>query len=152
MNFIIKHFNDLTVNELYEISKARFEVFVMDQKIVDEQDYDNKDKECYHVFAYDGDKIVAYSRIVPVGLSYDEASIGRVLVLKEYRRRGIAEKMMRKCIDYIAEELEERKITLSAQNYARGLYEAVGFKAVGEIYEEAGIPHIKMKYSSSEGV
>lgn len=147
MSFIIKHFNDLTVNELYEIAKARFEVFVMDQKIVDEQDYDNKDKKCYHVFAYDNDKIVAYSRIVPKGLSYDEPSIGRVLVLKEYRRKGIAEEMMKECIAYITEKLDENKITLSAQNYVRGLYEAVGFKSVGEVYEEAGIPHIKMKYS-----
>lgn len=146
MDFIIKHFNDLTANEFYEIAKARFEVFVMDQKIVEEQDFDNKDKQCYHAFLYDNNKIVAYSRIVPKGLSYDEASIGRVLVLKEYRRKGLAEEMMRQCVSYIIEELDEREITLSAQNYVRKLYESVGFKPVGDVYDEVGIPHIKMKY------
>lgn len=50
MEFLIKHFNDLNTNELYEIVKSRFEVFVMEQKIVDEQDFDDKDKLCYHGF------------------------------------------------------------------------------------------------------
>lgn len=147
MDFIIKHFKDLSVNEFYEIAKARFEVFVVDQKIVEEQDFDDKDKQCYHIFLYDNDKIIAYSRIVPKGVSYKEASIGRVLVLKEHRRKGIAEEMLKQCTEFIDRELNETQITLSAQNYVRNLYESVGFKAVGEVYDEAGIPHIKMKYS-----
>ena len=147
MRFIIRHFNDLTVDEFYEIAKARFDVFVVEQKIVEEQDFDNKDKQCYHVFAYDGDKIIAYSRIVPKGLSYEESSIGRVLVLKDYRRKGIAEEMMKQCISFIKSELGESKITLSAQYYAKKLYESVGFEAVGEVYDEVSIPHIKMKYN-----
>ena len=45
--FEIKKFNDLTVNEMYEIAKSRFEVFVCEQKIVEEQDFDDKDKVCH---------------------------------------------------------------------------------------------------------
>lgn len=146
MEFKIKHFNDLTVDELYEIVKARFEVFVMDQKIICEQDFDDKDKQCYHVFLQEDNKVVAYSRIVPKGLSYDTPSIGRVLVLNSHRRRGIAEKMMKECVAYIKENLNEEHITLSAQEYVKGLYESVGFKAISDVYDEAGIPHVKMKY------
>ena len=54
--------------------------------------------------------------------------------------------MIKKAIDFIIYELEESEIKLSAQLYVRNLYESVGFKAVSDIYEEAGIEHIKMHY------
>lgn len=145
MEFSIKHFNDLDVNELYEIAKSRFEVFAMEQKIISEQDFDDKDKLCYHGFFKENDRIIAYGRIVLKGLSYDEYSIGRVLVLKPYRRQGLAKKLLKNLIEYINKELKEEHITISAQVYAKDLYKSVGFKEYGDVYDEVNIKHIKMK-------
>ena len=91
MKFEIKKFNELTVDEMYEIAKSRFEVFVCEQEITEEQDFDDKDKVCHHVMLKENERIVAYSRIVPKGSGYEHISIGRVLVLISHRRKGIAQ-------------------------------------------------------------
>lgn len=145
MNFEIKRFNELSADEMYEIAKSRFEVFVCEQKIVEEQDFDDKDKLCHHVMLKEEGRIVAYSRIVPKGLGYDNISIGRVLVLESYRRKGIAQKMMEFCLNFIKNKLDENTVVLSGQLYAKGLYESVGFKVISDIYDEVNIPHVKMK-------
>lgn len=145
MEFEILHFNQLTANHMYEIAKARFEVFVCGQKITEEQDFDDKDKECHHVMLWDDGKVVAYSRIVPKGMGYDHYSIGRVLVLDSHRRKGIAQAMMKECLKFIKETLDENVVVLSAQLYVKDLYESVGFKPISEVYDEVNIPHIKMK-------
>ena len=93
--FEIKKFNDLTVNEMYEIAKSRFEIFVCEQKIVEEQDFDDKDKVCHHIMLKENERVVAYCRIVPKGIGYDYISVGRVLVLSSHRRKGIAQEMMK---------------------------------------------------------
>ena len=103
MKFEIKSFNELSVDEMYEIAKSRFEVFVYEQKITQEQDFDDKDKKCHHVMLKENGRVVAYSRIVPKNMGYDNISIGRVLVLKSHRRRGIAQEMMKACLKYIKE-------------------------------------------------
>ncbi|MDO4535030.1 MAG: GNAT family N-acetyltransferase [Clostridium perfringens] len=151
MEFLIKHFNELKIDELYEIVKSRFEVFAMEQKIIDEQDFDDKDRLCYHGFFRENGRVIAYGRIVLKGLSYDECSIGRVLVLKSYRRQGMAKKLLENLIKYINEELKEEGIIISAQVYAKDLYESVGFKECGEVYDEVNIPHIKMRFNLGEG-
>lgn len=145
MNFEIKKFNELSAEEMYEIAKSRFEVFVCEQKIVEEQDFDDKDKLCHHVMLKKDGRIVAYSRIVPKGLGYDSISIGRVLVIETYRRKGIAQKMMKFCLEFIKNKLDENTVVLSGQLYAKGLYESVGFKVISDIYDEVNIPHVKMK-------
>lgn len=146
----IKAFNELNISELYEIVKARYEVFACEQEITCENDFDDKDKECIHLFVIDNEngyeKVVGYCRLLPPGLSYDDASIGRVLVLKEYRGKGLAREMMIKAINEIEKNYKVNKITLSAQCYIKELYKSVGFKEVSEQYEEAGIPHVKMKF------
>lgn len=145
-----KRFNELTVDELYEIVKSRSEVFVCEQEVTCENDFDDKDKECIHLFAIDDkdgcENVVAYCRLLPPGLSYEEASIGRVLVMKDYRRQGIGEEMMREAITIIRENFKVDRITLSAQSYIKKMYASVGFKEVSDEYEEAGIPHVKMKF------
>ena len=144
MEWKIKSYNSLTLDELYEICKVRYEVFVCEQRIYQENDFDDIDKKVFHIFLEDKGKIVAYARIIPSGVTYNSAAIGRVLVLKEYRRKGIASELMKRSIDFIKEELKEKKITLSAQLYAKDLYESVGFKVDSDIYNEVDIPHVKM--------
>ena len=138
--FEIKKFN-----EMYEIAKSRFEVFVCEQKIVEEQDFDDKDKVCHHIMLKENERVVAYCRIVPKGIGYDYISVGRVLVLSSHRRKGIAQEMMKVALEFIKNNLDEKTVVLSAQLYAKGLYESVGFKVISDVYDEVNIPHVKMK-------
>ena len=83
--FIVKHFKDLSVDEFFEIAKARYEVFACEQKITQENDFDDIDKKCYHIFSLDNNIITSYARIIPKEYSsYEDTSIGRVLVNKNY--------------------------------------------------------------------
>lgn len=145
MNFEILQFSELTADDMYEIAKSRFEVFVCEQKITEEQDFDDKDKLCHHVLLKEEGRVVAYSRIVPKGMSYDYTSIGRVLVLESHRRKGVAQEMMKACLKFIKENLHENTVVLSAQLYVKSMYEAVGFNVISEVYDEVNIPHVKMK-------
>lgn len=145
MNFEIKNFSELTVDDMYEIAKSRFEVFVCEQEIIEEQDFDDKDKLCHHVMLKEDGRIVAYSRIVPKGIGYENISIGRVLVLNSHRRRGIAQKMMKVALEFIKNNLNENIVVLSAQEYLKEMYSSVGFKVISDVYDEVNIPHVKMK-------
>lgn len=144
--FKIKHFNDLTLNEIYEICKCRYEVFACEQKIFSENDFDDVDKNSYHIFLLEDEKIKAYARIIPKEFSsYNDTSIGRVLVLKDARRSGVAKDMMVNAIEFVNNNLNEKHITLSSQEYIKNLYLSCGFKEISNVYDEAGIPHVKMR-------
>jgi len=143
-NWEIKKFDELSLKQLYGITRSRCEVFIQEQKIVCEEELDGLDDKCIHVFLKEDERVVAYCRIVPKGISYENISIGRVLVIKEFRRKGIAQEMLDVTIEYIKGNFKDSKIVLSAQVYAKALYESVGFIADNKIYEEAGIPHVKM--------
>lgn len=145
MNWKIKVFNNLSVNEFHEIVKSRFEVFVVEQKVTCENEFDDIDKISHHIYLEDDGKVLAYSRIIPKGVRYEEPSIGRVLVLKEFRKKGIGLEMMRKCIDFIKNEWKEEHIVLSSQVRSKHLYLSAGFKEISDVYMEAEIPHVKMR-------
>ena len=145
MNWIIKKFQELNIEELYEICKARYQVFGCEQKVFQENDFDDVDMDAYHLFLEDSSVIVAYARLIPSGSKYHSASIGRVLVLKQYRRKGIATELLKRAIDLMQNKLGETEIVISAQLYAKELYEDVGFKVISDVYQEVEIPHIKMK-------
>lgn len=66
------------------------------------------------------------------------------MVLKEFGRRGIAQEIIKATVKYIKSNFQENEIVLSSQLYAKALYESVGFIAILDIYEEGGIPDIKM--------
>ena len=140
----IKKFNELSLNQLYEITRSRYKVFIEEQKIICEEELDGLDDKCIHVFLEEEEKVVAYCGIVPKGMHYENISIGRVLVLKEFRRKGIAQEMLNKTVEYIKANFQENKIILSSQLYAKELYESVGFIVESDIYDEAEIPHVKM--------
>lgn len=145
MNFKIKKFNELTVEEIYEILKIRNEVFIVEQKCPYD-DCDGKDKNAYHLFYMEEGKFISYLRILEKGLSYDEISIGRVLVDKDYRGKGLARKSILQAIDFIQNNLKENSIRISAQHYLMDFYKSFGFKPVSGVYLEDNIPHIEMLY------
>lgn len=144
MKWQVKKFQDLLPEELYEILKLRLEVFVGEQNCCAHEDLDNKDKKSYHLFTFDENRVIAYCRILPPGLSYEEASIGRVVVAKSYRRDRLGYQMMQEAIQFVENNLHENQIKISAQSYIIPFYESLGFKIISQEYLEENIPHVKM--------
>ena len=141
MQLIIKHFNELTADELYEILAARAEVFVVEQNCA-YQDLDGIDKNAYHVYYKEDGKIVAYLRVIDKGERLDEVSIGRVISLK--RRCGLGSALMKAGLQVAKEKFGATKVKIGAQLYAKPFYESVGFQQISGEYLEDGIPHIYM--------
>lgn len=139
----IKTFETLTVSELYAILKLRSEVFVVEQNCV-YLDMDGKDALALHLFGEYNGQIVAYSRLFKPGISFDTASIGRVIVSANYRNKKWGQELMRQSILAIENYFGESQITISAQLYLKRFYESFGFVASSEMYLEDDIPHIKM--------
>jgi ElaA protein len=146
LKWIYKSFDELTVVELYAILQLRNEVFSVEQNCV-YQDADDKDQKSFHLAGWDGNKLVAYCRILPKGLSYADASIGRVVTSPVYRKTGCGRLLMAKAIVQTLSQFTCSKITISAQFYLTNFYESLGFTAFGATYLEDDIPHIEMHYS-----
>ena len=105
---------------------------------------DNKDQKSWHLLGYINNTLVAYARLLPPGLSYAEASIGRVITHPDYRQKGYGIALMQLAIKNANIEFATQKIKISAQCYLIKFYESFGFKILGEEYLEDDIPHIKM--------
>jgi len=139
----IKPFEALNVNELYDLLKLRSEIFVVEQNCV-YLDLDGKDKKALHLIGeYEG-KIVAYSRLFDAGISFDNASIGRVIGDANYRDRKWGHDLMREAIAGIKSNFDKDKITIAAQLYLKKFYESHGFLQSSEMYLEDDIEHIDM--------
>jgi len=146
MEYKIRTFDELSNKELYSILRLRSEIFVVEQNCV-YQDLDNKDLNAYHLMAVENGELIGYLRILNKGVSYKEASIGRVVVKKEYRRKKLGLEIINKGIDFIINKLQEKEVRISAQVYAKNLYKKAGFVEVSEEYLEDDIPHVEMLYS-----
>lgn len=139
-----KTFDELTVYELYDLLKLRSEIFVVEQNCV-YLDIDDKDKKALHLMGkYDG-QIIAYSRLFDVGICFDKASIGRVVVNSRYRNKKFGHDLIREAIAGIKTNFGEDTIKISAQLYLKKFYESHGFISTSEMYLEDDIPHIEMK-------
>ena len=114
--WIIKHFNDLTSIEMYDIFVLRQEVFIVEQDCA-YQDADEKDKKSYHLLLYQRDSLLAYLRIVPPKISYKEVSIGRVLTSKSHRNLGLGKKIMIKGINEVQRIFHTKSIRISCLLY-----------------------------------
>ena len=142
MELTVKHFSELNAKELFEIYKLRVSVFVVEQECP-YQEVDDADRSAYHVWLRDEDGIEAYARVLPAGVAFPTAAIGRVIAVK--RRCGLGTKIVAAAIDTARDRLGADKITIEAQTYARSLYEKAGFRQTSEEFLEDGIPHIRME-------
>ena len=145
LNIYFRSYNELTKHELYDIYCLRQEVFIVEQNCV-YQDIDKKDHHSYHLMAYDNQILVAYLRIVHPGISYSEASIGRVLTKMSHRRRGISKKIIKSAIQKVKDLYNNSNIRISAQEYLIPFYTSLNFESIGEVYLEDDIPHIEMMH------
>lgn len=138
-----KKFEELTTTELYSILQLRAEVFVVEQDCP-YNDVDGKDEKCGHLWAVLDDKVIACTRIVPPGVSYGEASIGRVASHADYRHLKLGHQLMSHSLQIIENLYSETCVRISAQYYLKKFYEKIGFGQVSEEYLEDNIPHIEM--------
>lgn len=144
LNWTLKKFDDLTPHELYAILQLRSEVFVVEQNCV-YQDMDNKDLNSWMLMGWDpGGKLLAHTRLLPPGLAYAEASIGRVVSSPSARGRGIGRELMVKSIETIYILYGPGPIRIGAQLYLKSFYASLGFQPEGAVYLEDDIEHITM--------
>jgi ElaA protein len=140
---VVKSFEELSLTELYKILRLRNEVFVVEQNCP-YQDTDNKDLKCHHLMLLKDNKLMAYARLVPPGLSFPQMSIGRVVTSPKARGTGAGRILMNTAIEQCHKFFGKGSIQIGAQAYLLKFYGSLGFKEVGEIYDEDGIPHIDM--------
>jgi ElaA protein len=138
-----KSFEQLSGIELYAILRLRSEVFVVEQNCV-YLDLDNKDQSSFHICGHSKNELVAYARILPPGLAFIEASIGRVSTSPAYRHHGAGRELMIRSIAFTQQQFNDRPIRIGAQLYLEKFYSSLGFQSCSPVYLEDGIPHIEM--------
>ena len=117
---------------------VRRDVFVREQGIAEELEWDAMDAACVHCVAFAGDLPVGTGRLLP------DAHIGRMAVLADFRHRRIGGMILDRLID-IGRARGDRCLRLNAQQYVTGFYRQRGFVEVGEPFMEAGIAHLAMR-------
>ncbi|WP_018108224.1 GNAT family N-acetyltransferase [Bacteroides propionicifaciens] len=144
VKWVLKTFSELNTDELYEILQKRQDVFILEQ-CCRYPDLDDKDKITLHLMGWIEDKLVAYSRIFPQDILFDDAaSFGRVLTDSSYRKLGLGKNLVKQLIEVIENKLHSPKIRIEAQYYLVRFYEDFGFKAYGDTFMDAGVEHIMM--------
>ncbi len=139
----VEGFNSLSNEILYKIIGLREQVFVVEQNCP-YLDVDGKDIEAVHLYLQNKQgEVIAYARIIPPGISYSEASIGRVVVAQTYRGTGLGKQLMQKAITFCLEK-HKTDIRISAQQHLEQFYENLGFSTSSQPYLEDGIPHLSM--------
>lgn len=142
MEYEERHFAELSLAELYEILRARSEVFVVEQECA-YQDIDGIDPQAVHLWYGEAERIHAYARVFWKDEAAGVAQIGRVLTVS--RGMGLGLRLLQKAVEVCQSEFHASTIYLEAQVYAIGFYEKMGFKVVSEEFLEDGIPHVRME-------
>ncbi len=140
-------FDELPPIQLYKMLQLRIEVFVVEQECL-YQDLDDKDDYALHLLGYDGDVVVACSRITSPEFYGEYSSIGRVITKQTHRGVGIGKELMKRSIEFCLSLYPMHSIRISAQQYLLRFYNELGFEEYGEVYEEDLLPHMKMIYKN----
>jgi ElaA protein len=146
MNWQIKRFSELTLEQLYDLLKLRVDVFVVEQQCY-YPELDNKDRhaDTLHLFCYQQQTITAYLRILPKGVEYnDYLAIGRVIVASVTRGTGLGHQLMQQALTLCHQYWPTSHIKISAQQHLEPFYQQHGFVPCSTSYLEDNIPHIAM--------
>jgi predicted GNAT family N-acyltransferase len=128
-------------DDLQRAFEIRRLVFLIEQKVPPEDEFDAEDATAIHVLGFVANEAVATARLI---LREDHARIGRMAVVKDHRGRGVGHALLRELI-MIAREKRAHRILLHAQVHAIGFYESMGFRLASDVFDEAGIPHRSME-------
>ena len=146
INWTCKSFDELNLREWYSISTFRQEVFIVEQYCA-YLDSDGKDLDAHHLVGRNAEgEILAYARLLPVGVSYpDRTSMGRITSSKKARGTGLGSQLILEAIKQIEQLYGKITILIGAQCYLERFYGKFGFNRISDIYLEDGIPHIDME-------
>ena len=139
MELKIKAFDELTAAELYEIVRARQEIFLLEQRIIC-RDFDGVDYNSLHCCLFEGEKVVAYMRAF---MQEGEIHLGRFLTVRH--GEGLGRRLMETALPVVKEKLGCDKITFHAQRHAEGFYKKLGFVTTSAVFLEEGIEHVTMR-------
>ncbi|MEE4145675.1 MAG: GNAT family N-acetyltransferase [Halieaceae bacterium] len=141
-------FAGLSTLELYALMRLRQQVFVVEQQCV-YLDLDNLDQDAIHMLCWCDGRLLAYQRCLAPGANFSESALGRIVVSPEARGQDLGREMVRRGIRHNLERWPDHDIRINAQAYLRVFYEALGFVAEGDVFDEDDIPHIQMVYPRS---
>ena len=151
LTFKWSRLESLTSLEFHEIISVRESVFVVEQQCA-YQETDWLDLHSWHLAGrYDGD-FAAYLRVIDPGMKYAQPSIGRVMILPDFRGRHLGRALMNEGIRFAERIFAGLGIKISAQSYLIDFYESLGFVRAGESYMDDGILHIDMIKSALSAV
>lgn len=142
----LKPFIELTTIQLYQLLKLRVDVFVVEQQCpYPELDDKDHQKGVYHLLGYDGNQLVACTRLLPKGVSYPSVSMGRVAISADHRGGGIGHQLLEESLKSCQSLWPNESIEIGAQEYLTSFYTQHGFVKTSDTYLEDNIPHIDMK-------
>jgi predicted GNAT family N-acyltransferase len=133
--------------DLSECFKLRTEVFIGEQGVSEEEEFDGKDPFALHALVYVDGQPAATARML--FQSEEALRIGRICVTGEMRNKGLGDLVVRMMLAR-AMETDCAQVEISAQTHAIPFYQKLGFSVASEEYEEAGIPHVKMCQAISD--
>ena len=140
MKSVVKKFDELTTREVYELLKARAEIFVVEQNCP-YQDMDGKDFDSLHVFYEDGGKVIACLRMFQK--DSETVQFGRILTLEH--GNGLGRALMEQAVKIVKDSTNDKKIYLEGQTYCIDFYKKFGFEVTSDEFILDGIPHVKME-------
>lgn len=140
-------FDELTLQELYDVMHLRAKVFVEEQGCP-YLDPDYIDQKSLHCLLYEDGELVAYARVIPAGAQHEDVSIGRVVTSRQGRGYGF--KVFSKAMEVAVNQLGARRIEITSQAWIRHFYEAFGFKATSEEFMMEFRPHLTMLWEAEE--
>ena len=141
VEWTLKRFDELTLEELYESMRLRVNVFVVEQHCP-YPELDGVDYRSLHLLGIDDGRLVAYLRLFQRPDEEGTAQLGRIVTAE--RGKGYGAELLRRGILAAAEELRCDEIYIEAQSYAEGFYARAGFSVCSEEFLEDGIPHVRM--------
>lgn len=153
MKYVFHTFATLDPATLFAFLKLRVDVFVVEQNCAyPELDKHDTAPDTLHLLCYIDNQLAAYARAMP-GVEHDNnakirknpmVKIGRVVVARNYRGKGVAQTLMTTLLNRLATDYPEQQQVLAAQDAVACFYAELGFKRISEIYLEDGIPHVDM--------
>ncbi|MFA5575461.1 MAG: GNAT family N-acetyltransferase [Brumimicrobium sp.] len=146
LNWKIKHYNDLSLNEFHDIIALRIKVFIIEQNCP-YQELDGKDKKSYHLICRDNEgELVGTLRILPQGVAFKEVGLGRIVLDESVRGVNNGHQMVEEAMKFCKAEFGEVPIYMSGQKHLESFYQKHGFESTGKEYMEDNIPHVEMAY------
>ncbi|GEM77022.1 GNAT family N-acetyltransferase [Vibrio sagamiensis] len=149
LNWVLLPFSQLTNQQLYEMLRLRVDVFVVEQTCP-YPELDGKDtiEGVQHLLGYQDEQLVACTRLLPSGVSFESVSIGRVATKLSARKQGLGHQLLQQALTHCQILWPDQSIEIGAQKHLVDFYAQHGFEVSSDVYLEDGILHVNMRRGS----